>query len=146
MGSFWNDFVSILNRLLECLGLIFQETLQGFIMTESDSIQKLFVPQLPSPFRPNFRAFVRSQDNQVIRDFCQIHADHRKPALLSQMKGERAKNVVVKFVADDTVRDCGEIMRGSNQACTIVVSLGCKRVYGVNFGESQGLEKVADFA
>lgn len=115
-------------------------------MTESDSIQKLFLTQLPSPFRPNFRAFVRSQDNQVIRDFCQIHADHRKPALLSQMKGERAKNVVIKSVAYGTVRDCGEIVRGSNQACTIVVSLCCKRVYGVNFGESQSLEKVADFA
>ena len=115
-------------------------------MTEPDSIQKLFLPQLPSPFRPNFRAFVRSQDNQVIRNICQIHADDRKPALLSQMKGERAKNVVIKFVADGTVCDCGEIVKGCHQACAIVVSLSCKRVYGVNFGESQGLEKVADFS
>lgn len=82
----------------------------------------------------------------MVCDFGQIHTDQRQAAAFGQVQCERAKYIVVGFVGQDTVSDIGEIVCLCNQSGASGVSLSGERVYGVDSGESQGLEKNRDFA
>lgn len=62
------------------------------------------------------------------------------------MECERAKNVVIGSVPQDSVSDGGEVVRICDKASAIRKSLAGKRFYSMDLSESGRLKKARDLA